>query len=101
MDVDAAEKLVQLAIGALCVVSLVYFTYLEMILDSAMLSDRAFYLLVTLAVASLGLRELQYFTGHRSPPGDATGANDRATDNTDDTGGSGGSGGTNRNNGGR
>lgn len=84
IDGDALEKLTQLAIGVLCVGALIYFGYLEVVGGGDPLSDRMFYLLVALAITSLGLRELQYLIGRRPPPGG---------EDEDEGGGGGGSGG--------
>ena len=68
-----AEQLAQLLIGVLCACALLYFSYIELIHPEYMVSDRLFWTLVSLIVASVGLREFQYRYGGQSPPQRSTG----------------------------
>ena len=77
-----AEQFAQLLIGILCACALLYFSYIELLNPDLVVSDRLFWTLVSLIVASVGLREFQYRYGGQSPPGRST-DNDQDTDKTD------------------
>lgn len=63
-----AEQFAQLLIGVLCACALLYFSYIELLNPDLVVSDRLFWTLVSLIVASVGLREFQYRYGGQSPP---------------------------------
>lgn len=65
---ENAEQFTQLLIGVLCTFGLLYFSYIELINPNIVMSDRLFATLVSLIVASVGLREIQYRIGGQEPP---------------------------------
>jgi hypothetical protein len=68
-NIDDIQKLVQLVLGLLAAIALIYFIYIETLNPDLVITDRSFWVLVVLAASALGLTELLEFVGMRGGGG--------------------------------